>query len=235
MLCATMAPKSSSFDSRELRESIKSRLRSVNGFYFFHKNPMTTSEQHDDDLIDCLSAGFQSGPVAAENSLAHLMLQSNNAWDILLKTGPNAYWMAVSQTQIPKLGADDTRDLVLAFVKARDRYLRCFPQKSPQDVDSMLAAYTQHLLQKFEALGKMEVLGFPICWRLTRQEIKATEGFRPQGPIKQISKNKFELSPCAQNLLVPARCLSPVGKFKSNLMGLAAEIIQQPRQCTPPR
>ncbi len=214
-------------ESMAMRDSIKTRLRNIYGFYFFDRVPMTGRDKRDNDIIDALHSQTASGPIAAENSLTQLMLASNCLWDILLTKGPDTFWNSVGQTKAGKLPPGIARDLVLAFVRARDRFLRCF-HKPPQDVDSMLAAYTQHLLERFQTLGKMIVLGSPINWCLSSREIQTVEALTPQGPVRQLSRNKFELSPAAKNILVPARCLSPIGKFKPNLMGPAEEIIQHP-------
>ncbi|TQV91457.1 hypothetical protein IF1G_09956 [Cordyceps javanica] len=221
----------------EMRESIKTRLRNTHGLSFFDRKPMTGSYTRDNDIIDALHLEAPSGPVAAENSLAHLMLASNRLWSMLVTEGPDKFWKNVAQEKGGKLPPSITRDLVLAFVRARDRYLRGFPRKRPHDVSNMLVAYTQHLLEKFQALGKREILGSPVDWCLPVLEIQALESQTLQGPAKQLSPNKFELSTSAINLLVPARCLSPVGKFKPNLMGLAEEIIYQPsgQQQRPPQ
>ncbi|OAA76444.1 hypothetical protein LEL_06128 [Akanthomyces lecanii RCEF 1005] len=214
-------------ESMEMRESIKTRLRNIHGLYFFDKTPITGRNKRDNDIIDALHSETASGPVAAENSLTHLMLASNFLWDLLITEGPDSFWRSVGKAKGGTLPPGITRDLVLAFVRARDRFLRCF-HKASHDVDSMLVAYTQHLLEKFQALGTMMILGSPVDWCLSAWEIQAAEELIPRGPVKQLSRNKFELSPSAKNLLVPARCISPIGKFKPNLMGLAEEIIRQP-------
>lgn len=214
-------------ESMEMRESIKTRLRNIHGLYFFDKTPITGRNKRDNDIIDALHSETASGPVAAENSLTHLMLASNFLWDLLITEGPDSFWRSVGKAKGGMLPPRITRDLVLAFVRTRDRFLRCF-HKASHDVDSMLVAYTQHLLDKFQALGTMMILGSPVDWCLSAWEIQAAEELIPRGPVKQLSRNKFELSPSAKNLLVPARCISPIGKFKPNLMGLAEEIIRQP-------
>ncbi|OAR00779.1 hypothetical protein LLEC1_06270 [Akanthomyces lecanii] len=214
-------------ESMEMRESIKTRLRNIHGLYFFDKMPMTGRNERDNDIIDALHSETASGPVAAENSLTHLMLASNVLWDVLVKQGPDIFWKSVSQAKGGTLPPSISMDLVLAFVRARDRFLRCF-HKASHDVDSLLVAYAQHLLEKFQTLGSMTILGSPVDWCLSAWEIQTAEGLIPRGPVRQLSRNKFELSPSATNLLVPARCISPIGKFKANLMGLAEDIIQQP-------
>ncbi|KGQ05379.1 hypothetical protein BBAD15_g9369 [Beauveria bassiana D1-5] len=223
-------------ESMDMRESIKTRLRNIHGLFFFDKVPMTGRNKRDDDIIDALHAHAPSGPVAAESSLAHLMLASNCKWTILTTKGPDEYWKGVGRAKGGQLPLSITRDLILAFVRARHRYLHCFPHKAPRDVNSLLVAYTQHLLERFQALGATMILGSPVNWCLSAEDIEVAESLAPRGPAKQLSRNKFELSSSARNLLVPARCLSPIGKFKSDLMGLAQEIIQQPpwqRELTP--
>ncbi|ATY67368.1 hypothetical protein A9K55_000262 [Cordyceps militaris] len=214
-------------ESLEMRELIKTRLRNIRGFCFLDGKPMTGREKRDNGIIDALHSEAPSGPVAAERCLTHLMLASNCLWEVLVTRGPDEFWNSVGQEKGGKMPLSITRDLVLAFVRARDRYLRCFPHKSPHAVNNMLEAYTQYLLEKFQALGKVMILGSPVNWCLSAKEVQDVEALTPQGPAKQVSRNKFELSSSARNLLVPARSLSPIGKFKHNLMGLAEEIMQQ--------
>ncbi|KAJ6780406.1 hypothetical protein PWT90_02293 [Aphanocladium album] len=215
-------------EALEMREAIKKRLRNIHGLHFFDKTPMTGRDQRDNDIIDALHAEAPSGPVGAETWLTHLMLASNCCWQILVNRGPDSFWNSVGQTKGGRLALSATRDLVLAFVRARQRYLCFFPQKASHDIDSILVAYNQHLLERFQESGRMMYHGSPVNWRLPTGEIEMVEAITPQGPVKQLSRNKFELSSGAKNLLVPARCLSPIGKFKHNLMGLAEEIIQEP-------
>ncbi|KAJ3499111.1 hypothetical protein NLG97_g599 [Lecanicillium saksenae] len=219
--------KTPAAEALEMRESIKKRLRNIHGLYFFDKTPMTGRDKRDNDIIDALQAEAPSGPVGAETWLAHLILASNCTWPVLLARGPDYFWSGVGETKGGKLSPGFTRDLVLAIVRARQRFLCRFPQKGCHDVDTILVAYTQHLLEKFQDCGKMMFHGAPVSWRLPAQEIQAVAALTPHGPVKELSRNKFELAPSAKNLLVPARCLSPIGKFKHNLMGLAEEIIQQ--------
>ncbi|OAA71163.1 hypothetical protein ISF_01714 [Cordyceps fumosorosea ARSEF 2679] len=212
----------------ELRNSIKRRLMNIHGFWFHDTRPMTGRDKRDDDVINSLHAENKapSGPEAARQRLTRLMLESNCSWDILVAKGPKSLWARVGRASNGSLPRSIVRDLVLAFVRARGRFLRRFPRKDPHDVDNMLAAYAQHLLEKFQELKQKVIRGLHVHWYLSEKDIQAVESIKPQGPARQLSRNKFELSESARNMLVPVRCLSPIGKFKGNLMGMAEEEIQ---------
>jgi hypothetical protein len=200
------------------------------GFYFYSVQPITSSMESDNLVVATLSG--KDRVISAQSVLSfltELMLESNQKWNNLIQHGPLRFWPSVAQhkraSQSPT-SPTMSQELVLALVKARARFLKRFGNKQADDVDDLLVAYTQHLLNKFERMGHETLHGQPVLWRLSQQDIcRATRGVIILGPSKQISKNRYELSPTARNLLYPIEQISAIGKTKPDLMGLAAEII----------
>ena len=205
-------------------------LQDYAGFYFYPEQPVTSSMERDNLVVASL-AGIDR-VISAQRVLScvtELMLESNKKWNTLIQHGPLRFWTSIAQQErADRLGPSPTmlQELVLGLVKARARFLKRFSNKHPDDVDNLLVAYTQHVFNKLQLMGHETLHGQPIPWRLTRQDVcRATRGVTMLGPSKQISKNRYELSPTARNLLYPIEQISAIGKTKPDLMGLAAEII----------
>ncbi len=219
-------------------------LKDYTGFYFYPNKPITRNIATDNAVVAPLLD--QERLVSAQRVLTYLtkvMLESNKCWLSLLGGGPSAFWLDISQrapagpTTLTPL---TLQQIILALVKGRARFLVRYSHKEPDDADCLLIAYTQHLLNSFESLGRDTVAGQPILWRLSAQDIsQARRDTAMHGPIRVTDKGKYVLSPLAQNLLYPVGEFTSARRTKPNLMGLAREIIQgqaaAPSTANPPQ
>ncbi|KAK3179497.1 hypothetical protein K4F52_009069 [Lecanicillium sp. MT-2017a] len=99
----------------------------------------------------------------------------------------------------------------------------------------MLVAYAQLLLNSLKDLGRDNIAGQPLAWRLIPRDIAAAKkGTEMRGPLKAETKKSFVLSPYAKNLLQPVGEFGSKERERANLMGLARDIVggQQPQAGT---
>lgn len=209
------------------------------GLYFYPKKPITRNIDIDNAVVEpLLDADRRVSNNAVLTSLTRIMQDSNKSWASLVRGGPSAYWLAVSQllpTQMASLTPATLEHIILAMVKGRARFLVRFPQKDPEHADSMLVAYAQLLLNSLKDLGRDNIAGQPLAWRLIPRDIAAAKkGTEMRGPLKAETKKSFVLSPYAKNLLQPVGEFGRKERERANLMGLARDIVggQQPQAGT---
>ncbi|CEJ93842.1 hypothetical protein VHEMI09408 [[Torrubiella] hemipterigena] len=151
----------------------------------------------------------------------------------LASSGNGGFWKAVSKgaakhgSKIPQYAC---QLIAVAMLKARQRYLLRYPSRSMLDIDLLLTAYIQHFLIYLVSAEKSQH-DVGLQWRLsTGEKFEAVDYSTPVGPSKQVSKNRFKLSPDAAQILKPIAELVGEGKIKPDLMGMAASIFESKPQ-----
>lgn len=210
---------------------IRSKL---DGLYFPPGVPIFLNVDEDYRVITYLiGCSGGNGFGTSFQQITRILMLCNKHRKQMPSSGSGGFWQAVSKgvtkhgSKIPQYAC---QLIAVAMLKARQRYLLRYPSRSMLDIDLLLTAYTQHfLIYLVSAEKSRHNVGFH--WRLsTGEKFEAVDYSTPVGPSKQVSKNRFKLSPDAAQILKPIAELAGEGKIKPDLMGMAASIFESKPQ-----
>lgn len=130
----------------------------IEGLYFSKRSSILKSKADDVVLLESLCPQQVSGAVSlAKDHLLRIVLQCNACWDTLAADGLRVFWREVASKASSivhiELRVKMARQLVLALVKARQRYLIRQNKVPEHDItlQHFFIASIQSLLEKFQA------------------------------------------------------------------------------------
>lgn len=203
---------------------MKNLREAVSGLYFPPDQALTTSTSRDQHVFGQLCKA-----AANEKKYMHraeqLLLHCNKHWDLQKQVTVNDFWQTLGQYkgfEEDDLDWDVARDIAIAMVKGRQRYLVRYPSKG-EHINTMMLAYIQRLLENLQ-LDPDHRLGDD--WALSQQDRRlAMMNRQLMGPAQQISRNRFRLSATAPQLLHPIAEITGQERSKADFLGLADTMI----------
>ncbi|KAG8424503.1 hypothetical protein J3458_001286 [Metarhizium acridum] len=218
-----------------LRPEIEDRIRSrLHGFYFAASDTILGSKHDDEALIKelCPENAGNNITLDVTNFILRTLVACGRKWHMLHDFGPLRFWNEVTtlggRNSNIHIRPVNTRNLITALIKARQRYVLRQSAIYPDFVmendlkpgsDTAAQAILERVLHLEDATTfSGDVFRSPLCSESEKRDL--LKHAISYGPVKQISGKRYQLAQGAPQNLHPISDLArsaKVGPFQTDI------------------